>query len=178
MRFFTPELLDRSRSLDDAVAEQAADEWDAAGEAYRRHLKDIRSLLPAGARRFHRLFTLHDAEAISLVHEHDPARYLLDLRLMRAKEGEVLRLSYTPAPELDWAARIIKHPQGEGGRASKAYVLYHEFGYDAERGFATHNLLLTSGLEIEFRIKALTARGVTVTRPLTLSPDQGELVFA
>lgn len=39
MRFFTPELFLRVNSSDDAVADAAQEEWEAATEAYRHHLK-------------------------------------------------------------------------------------------------------------------------------------------
>jgi hypothetical protein len=39
MKYFKPELLARYRSLDDGVAEAAAEEWEQAVVAYRRRLR-------------------------------------------------------------------------------------------------------------------------------------------
>jgi hypothetical protein len=42
MRFFTPELYLRFTSSDDTIADEANAEWDAATEAYRRHVQQLR----------------------------------------------------------------------------------------------------------------------------------------
>src|SRR5438552_5952067 len=51
MKYFKPDLLARCRSLDDEVAEAAAQEWEQAITDYRARIKAIRLRLPTGARR-------------------------------------------------------------------------------------------------------------------------------
>lgn len=60
MRYFTPDLLARFRSEDDAVADAADAEWEKAGEAYRRRLRAVDDRLSDDARMLSDL-CLHDA---------------------------------------------------------------------------------------------------------------------
>src|SRR4051812_37238794 len=71
MRYFTPDLLSRSRAVDDAIAEPAAEEWDRRGEEYRKHLNEIQPHLPRGVRRLLR-HALHDAEVLTLAADNAP----------------------------------------------------------------------------------------------------------
>ena len=62
LRAHTPELLARSRSADDDVAEAAAARWEKAIAAYNARLQKIRPFLPPGARQLLRRVSLHDAQ--------------------------------------------------------------------------------------------------------------------
>src|SRR5437879_2572176 len=62
----TPDLILRTRSQDEAVAEPAAAEWDRQGEEYRKRLESIRPGLPAGARKLLRRYPLHDAKVLTI----------------------------------------------------------------------------------------------------------------
>src|SRR5947199_51046 len=62
----TPELLARSGSLEDEVADAASAEWDAACAQYRKHLKEIRTSLPRAVWRLWRRFNLHDAKVLTM----------------------------------------------------------------------------------------------------------------
>src|SRR5207248_6203575 len=66
MKYFTPELLARSRSLDDDEAEAAAAEWEKKITAYNVRLKEIRRRLPLGARQLLKHVSLHDAQFLTL----------------------------------------------------------------------------------------------------------------
>jgi hypothetical protein len=66
MRHLKPELLVRSRSLDDAVSEAAADEWEEAVAKYNAELDAMRSDLPPGVCSLLTSCSLHDARILSI----------------------------------------------------------------------------------------------------------------
>jgi len=72
MKYFTPDLLARFRSLDDAVAEAASVEWQHQCEAYTKHLKEIRLDLSSGARRVLRRYQFHDAKVLTIASDDVP----------------------------------------------------------------------------------------------------------
>jgi hypothetical protein len=69
LKYFTDELLERVRSLDDEVSGQAHDEWERAITSYQRRLREIGAQLPASVRRFRRQFCLHDAQVITMAEQ-------------------------------------------------------------------------------------------------------------
>jgi hypothetical protein len=66
MKFFTPELYRRYNSLDDAVADQADQEWESNVRAYKgfiaRHVGDMNDRVRELAERL----SLHDSELLSI----------------------------------------------------------------------------------------------------------------
>ena len=62
MKYFTPELYVRINAASDDEAEAAHDEWERAGQRYRRRYKKIESQLPEALRKFHDEQCLHDAD--------------------------------------------------------------------------------------------------------------------
>ena len=71
MKYFKPDLLARCRSLDDQVAEAAAQEWEQAITDYRARIKAIRLRLPTGARR---LLGAHHAGIYCAAQQHQKSR--------------------------------------------------------------------------------------------------------
>src|SRR4051794_26212152 len=67
LKFFTRELYSKFCSEEDAIANDADEEWEEAIEAYKRHLRRIEKRLPKGARALEKI-SLHDAYLIG-----DPA---------------------------------------------------------------------------------------------------------
>ena len=63
MRFFTPELYIRFNSPDDAVANQADEDWETALKKYSDHLDKLRPWMPHEVKRLANLY-LHDAEVL------------------------------------------------------------------------------------------------------------------
>ncbi len=60
MQYFTPSLIERLSSSDDAAAKAARDEWEEALARYERYLQSIEAALPEHIREFNNLL-LHDA---------------------------------------------------------------------------------------------------------------------
>src|ERR1700730_12597863 len=66
MKYLTPQLLDRSRSLNDNTAEVAAADWEQALAAYNTRLQEVRRRLPVGARQLLKQVSLHDAQCLTI----------------------------------------------------------------------------------------------------------------
>jgi phosphoglycolate phosphatase-like HAD superfamily hydrolase len=62
MKYFTPELYVRINAASDDEAEALHDEWEEAGQRFRRRYKKIEFPLPEALRKFHDEQCLHDAD--------------------------------------------------------------------------------------------------------------------
>jgi len=157
MKYFKPELLTRCRSLDDHVAETAADDWERAVAAYNAKLASIRRELPIGARFLLDQFSLHDARLFGITLSRAKPWLSLFVRL----EGKPLR------PGNHWELKYIlakgpKSRQFSMDRLAKdskapARIQYDEFAKVADfpvRVFS-HALLLSGGLELRIRFVGL-----------------------
>jgi hypothetical protein len=105
MRYFTPELLARSRSPDDDVSEAAADEWEQAVAKYNAELDSIRPDLPPGVRALLASCSLHDARILSISEARRRPRLslLIQLEGRPTRPGDLLELQYL-------LVRTSKHP--------------------------------------------------------------------
>lgn len=150
MKHFTPELLARCRTGDDAAAE----EWDRAIDAYNQRLEAISSRLPDGARRLLDTHTLHDAQLLGVT--DNPTKPRANL-LVRLESGETLELRYhlVAGPRGGWAVKGEPSAQAKGPRS---FVLYDEFDIEDDGTFFTHSLLLSDGKELVFRFHNLRVR--------------------
>src|SRR5262245_25612398 len=114
MRFMTPELLARVRSLDDRVSEAAADQWETQCADYQKHLQNIRGDFPRMLWNRLMKLDLHDAKVLTMAFDEaphfsiflqtqdspDPAMQYVELRygLVGGKHG--IRLNRLSIPEL------------------------------------------------------------------------------
>jgi|GEM_PF-6825260 len=129
MRYFTPELLARSRSLDDDEAEAAAAEWEKKITAYNVRLKKIRRHLPLGARQLLKHVSLHDAQFLTL--NRAGSELFLTFRLPgnAHKQAGGVELRYTLAGQSNL---VLHEPQASANGPVARWVLYDEF--DEARG--------------------------------------------
>jgi hypothetical protein len=176
MKYFKPELLARCRSLDDDVAEAAAEEWEQASAAYRARLRAIRLQLPPAARRLMSRVTLHDAKVLGVASSRRRPWFSLRLQLegTPGQPGEALELAYHVVAVPHGGLVFRKHAIDQSP-PEPLWVLYNEFDIDAERAFFTHSLLLTGGLEMEIRFHNLRIRYLDeVVSPLELIEAEGK----
>ncbi len=176
MKYFKPELLARCRSLDDDMAEAAAEEWEQASVAYRARLRAIRLQLPPAARRLVSRVTLHDAKVLGVASSRRGPWFSLRLHLegTPAQPGEGLELAYHVVAVPHGGLVFRKHAIDQSP-AEPLWVLYNEFDIDAERAFFTHSLLLTGGFEMEIRFHNLRVRYLDeVVSPLELIDAEGK----
>jgi hypothetical protein len=178
MKYLTPELLARCRSLEDDVAEAAAAEWERALLAYDQELKQVRRLLPLGARRLLRNATLHDAVLVNIALKlGEPSSASLLFRLAwptpRGHRGALLDYRLLAPPE------VLAWPDQELA-ATHRYALYDEFALvrqgEQENGQPpeyTHDILMTGGVELRFRFSDL--RTAWLDRTLSGNSDPAEL---
>jgi hypothetical protein len=154
MKFFTPDLLARFGSADDATADAAHREWEQADGKYRKRLDRIRAKLPPAARELTRRFCLHDARLLTLGVRDDYRSLFLFLSL-DTPDGEGLLLEY----DLVKRPQILKHPSlSEPGTPLE--WLYDEFGVGRGRGHPTfkHSILFTGGRELDLTFRGLRLR--------------------
>ncbi len=161
MRYFKPEILVRSRSLDDDVAEAAAEEWEEAIANYNAELESFRSKLPPGGRALLASRSLHDARILSISEARRKPRLslLIQLESRPTRPGELLELQYR-------LARTSKHPglsllsyaEPEKELDNKGRIQYDEFGKVADEPVEvfSHSLLLQGGLELQIRFTDMT----------------------
>jgi hypothetical protein len=172
MKFLQPEMLARSRSANDAVAEAAADQWDTALVAYRARFKAIRNRLPVAVRRLCVRVALHDALLLGAARaEHRPFFALLvRLEGTAGEPGEVLELVYHPVAGPHGGLEIRTHPcLDDNPPGQSVRVLYDEFDVHEAHAFFTHALLLSDGREIDIRFHSMTWRRLgTVFAPAEL----------
>lgn len=142
MKYFTPELLARCRSLDADEAETAAMEWMSAIENYNAYLKAaVSQLSPWKLGHFERLPAMHDWQIISCGVGRDSKALSL---LMGGFGGKgPIDILYSPHGE----PRVLL-PDGWNKRTpSKVFWLYDEFSLDGE--VFTHSILFSNGLELQ-----------------------------
>jgi hypothetical protein len=152
MKYFTPKLLARCRSLDDNEAEVADQAWQKAIAAYQGRLGQIRKSLPLGARQLLKRISLHDARLLTIIHAWTSTggELCLTFRLARASDQSArgVELRY----RLSGPVKVLPHepPTSDDGPVSR-WVLHDEFNMvlKKKRGVFTHSLLLSGGLEFQ-----------------------------
>ena len=156
MRHLKPDILVRSRSLDDAVSEAAADEWEEAVAKYNAELDAIRSDLPPGGRALLASRSLHDARILSIIEVRRKPRLslLIQLEGRPTRPGDLLELQYRLARTSKHSGlSMLKHGEPEKDLHDKGRIQYDEFGKIADEPVEvfSHSLLLKGGLELQIR---------------------------
>jgi hypothetical protein len=157
MKYLTPELLARTRSLDDDAADSAAVEWEQALAAYHSGLQTFRRNLPLGARQLLRHASLHDARLLTI--NRTGTDLFLTFRLAKAahKLGGGVELRYRLA---DQSKLVIHQSEALPNGPSTRWVLYDEWdqGDQGTEQTFTHSLLMTGGLEMRIKFRNLQLR--------------------
>jgi hypothetical protein len=173
MKFFTPELLRRTRSPDQAVWSAASEEWEVMLKDYSRHLKAIRPRMSDTTRAVLRLPTLHDGLLVGSLGQMKGPQIELLVRL-EDRKGEptrflLFRYQTATRHSKDSFSEEV-HDIGAKGDVTKykPHILYDEFDVD-KRGAFTHAILLSNGTEVRVRFRDLV---VVAAEPL--SADRAE----
>jgi hypothetical protein len=151
VKYFTPELLAKCRSLDPDDAQAAAAKWQARAAAYRRRLRETERRLPAEVRKVIRVLTLQDAFllTINLAEGRGQTRFFLSFQLADGDGRAGVQLRYDLVKPL----KVLLHkPNTAGDR--QLFALYDEFDVAADGSF-THSILMTAGVEIRVRFTNL-----------------------
>lgn len=170
MRYFTPELLLRFRSLDDDVADTAEAAWEQAIKRYRRHWKKISPQLPESVRRFHDEYCLHDADVFGPAKLsvqtlpwgfHDVVLVAQPLNPSFPEHpNTLLFLQYAMAAE-----PIVEVPvRADAFHLERPTWLYDEFDL-IEPGVFVHEILLSDGRVVKLRFRELRFHLATIIEP-------------
>ena len=120
MKYFTTEVILRTRSEDDDSADAANDEWDRLQDVYLARLKEIGPKLPRSLRSLLKRFYLHDAK-VSTIALDGGSTLVLTLQLDGSGNGG-LQLTYRLTAPL----KIHRHPEIDEG-ATPLEWLYDQF---------------------------------------------------
>src|SRR5262249_21370660 len=145
MKYFTPDLIERFGSPDDAVARAADAEWESLGEQYEQHLRDIEPGLPNHIREFTNLL-LHDARVWSIARKGNQLFMVLK-KDIPPRDLVILTYTMTKEPYLDPKAL----PASE--RSPVIDFLYDEFDLirTGEQKQYTQWILFGNGWEMRLR---------------------------
>ncbi len=145
MKYFTPDLLARLGSSDDAVANAAAAEWDRRQQAYEEELQRIEPELPERVREFNNLL-LHDARVQSLA-RRDGQLILVLRKDIPPRDLVILTYELAGEPVID---REALPPEV---RSEVMDFDFDEFAIVREGGdkLYTQSILFSNGWEVRLR---------------------------
>ncbi len=177
MKFFTPDIIVRASSDNDAVADAAHEEWEEMLTSYRKHLRAIGPKLSRSVRTFLRKFCLHDAKLKWIAERADGLCVVMAVQLDTPPD-ESLQLVYDLVAKPD----TVRH-QSLAEPVTPPEWLYDEI--DAEGSdngtIFTHSILFTDGNEVILKFKKLHLKsyktshlvGGTETRQIDLAEIGG-----
>jgi len=168
MKFFTPDLLFRFGSEDDAVADAAQADWEKADLAYRKRLnKIILPGLPSAAKSFVKKLCLHDARLLIMAVSGDRLTVSLFLELDDPRNQGVL-LHYDLARTL----KVVKHPEIREPDTPVEW-LYDEFDVKVSGGqkVFTHSILFTDGNELRLGFRNMLAEPYAKTAVMRVNTE-------
>jgi hypothetical protein len=162
MKYFTPSLIERLGSADEAVAGAAQEEWEKILERYEAYLQSIEPELPEHIRAFNNLL-LHDALVWSIVRQGD--QLIMVLRKdIPPRDVVILTYLLTEEPVLDEQAL----PAGQRGPVMD--FQYDEFELLREQGRSLYSQSILFGNGWEIRLRFSDVR-VSVASPVYPLPD-------
>jgi hypothetical protein len=162
MKYMTYDLLVRTQSADEEVAEAALTEWEQACENYKRHVEEIRCKLPKPVQALLDSFYLHDAKLNTFGMDkdvEDESLVFIDLQL-DSPRTQGLRLQYRLGGKIK-AVFHAWHPEAK----AQLLWLYDEIDaveVDLPEGgrvaVFTHSILLSEGLELQLPFFSLALK--------------------
>jgi hypothetical protein len=161
MKYMTPDLLTRSRSLDEDVAEDARTRWEEGGVQYKAHLKAIWASLPKSVRHLWRRFNLHDAKILTMALDQAPHfSIILQLDNPRSPLDQLIELKYRLVGGVASGFTLRRHPALAGDGKPLQWWLYDEIDVQSQNQISlfVHSILLTGGYELELRFFDLGIR--------------------
>jgi hypothetical protein len=160
MKFFTPELYERTRSTDEVALGAAEDEWEAALACYEQHLQAIEPRMPEHIRSFNALL-LHDAVVQSVARQGD--QLLLILR-QDVPPRDLVILSY----ELIGESVLEPFVHDPRDWSTPAKFNFDEFDVvnEGDRPLYTQEIVFGNGWLLRLRFRDVQ---VTLAHPLYLA---------
>jgi hypothetical protein len=155
MKYFTPELIERLGSADDATAQAAQAAWEDAATRHEAQLRAIWPELPAALRQLWDDFYLHDAEVLSM--GRDGQMFVIVLRLdVPPRDLLILNYQLIGEPVINIAALPAEH------RSSPVAWMYDEVDLvRSPEKSCVHSILFSNGWEVQLRfrdVQLLTAQ--------------------
>jgi hypothetical protein len=160
MRYFTPELLERSASLDNDVADAAEQEWERAIAQAKRRWRKIAKAFPMSVQRFEaQSVCLHDARVLSMARQGNT---FVVIAQREPPAHELVLLTFT----ID-ADPVIK-PDAALGHGDDLAVTWLYEEWDVDRGGRCwFEVLLSNGWSVRLRFRDFRFRVLPQILPAT-----------
>lgn len=162
MRFFTPELYMRYNSHREEEADGADAAWEAAVDAYRRHLAKMAGL-PRAVRNLSQM-NLHDAEILAGLRQTEagardsrPGAAVLTVR----HDGQILSLIYLLDEPVREFAASKRWPFSKRGK----HWLYDEVDISTRGGPYVHRVLFSDGASVAIPFHNIIVQSFAVPAP-------------
>jgi hypothetical protein len=154
MNYLTPELVARSRSEDETIAEAAGADWERACEEYNQRVDALRPKLPKGVRTLLDRLYLHDARVLALAVEEAPV-FSIFLQLDNPPK-KLVELKYSLAAP----PKLLRHTSLAGDGKPLQWWLYDEIDVLEEGPVSVikHSILLTGGWELQLLFSNLRCK--------------------
>jgi hypothetical protein len=172
MKFFTPDLLIRFGSTDDAIADAASDEWEQVHAAYVTHLQRIRPDLPRGMRRLLRRYYLHDAKVLAVA--ADEKQFFSIFLELNKPQDKFLELKYRLVGNGKKPGfSLHRHSELAGESKPLGWWLYDELDVaGGDLAAFTHTILFTGGIELRLAFFQFTCSRVNFfVRPMNSAAE-------
>jgi hypothetical protein len=170
MKYMTADLV--AKLQDENMPDAAAEEWERAIDAYRRHLRSIWDDLPSGAKTLFRRYCPHDVRVLDIAVYGKHPIVLIFLRLDEPYNKDVL-LQYVLVKNLE----IYNHPSLDKLGEPWQEWDYDEFDAVEENGnsYFTHSILFSGGRELKISFKDLRCRPIRkFFRPMQRANGTGD----
>jgi hypothetical protein len=146
MNYFTPDLILRVGSPDDAIADAASEEWEVVHERYLKHLDSIKPRLPKSVQSLLANYCLHDAKVLALGNPEEDAKKLTFILRLAAPRTQLLRLTYRLASDPKWTFH-----REIGEEAASEIWLYDELDISSGNEYPVfqQSIVFNAGVELK-----------------------------
>jgi hypothetical protein len=155
MKYFTPDLLARFGSSDEAVADAAEELWDQKQKEYKKYLQSIWQELPPGVKKLLKRFYLHDARVLTVARdERQSVSIFLRLDGVDGPGDGLVELKY----KLEGQIKVIRQQEAPSNGAPLKRWLYDEMALVSGEGprIFLHSILFSGGWELQIPFSRLS----------------------
>lgn len=173
MKYFTPDLMARNQSEDNAVQNEVEAIWEVRIEEYDRYLAGVKHLFTPGLKMVFDGYYLHDADVHGIARHGDQLVFFIQFDTVQ-RTFLVLRYDLVEEPRIDRDA--LPDVARIGGLPMWQYDEVELVGGDPPTW--RHSILLSNGWEMTLHVRDVQAeeldallpgpREISVTRPTEL----------
>lgn len=167
MRYFTPELYLKFKSVDRGVVAKTHDEWEDAIRSYRQRLEEIGPNMTSNVRSMAESLCLHDADYLGMAVLPVPDLGKPLAVLLIRQDATRVFLVYLLAEQPLTRQVNVEWPYSK----DQVHWLYDEFDVD-ESGFQKHEVLLSNGQIVTLRFHEMQVIQHNIDEPALVGNRQ------